>query len=677
MRHPAVWLWLSLLLAPLLLRLLGGWLESDWWGLNQLYFAPALYSIALLAVSGAVLARLNLRSSKKRNGGRAETIWTFLMSPRGAAVAALVCAALFWLLSAENHLFAAGYERIGNLSQRTTPYVHKFEFLATQLTAAVYRVTSGLSERALNDAALAVRVVSIASGAVCVWLWLSIIGKIGRSAAQRSALAAFICFGAASVLFFGAGEFQAPATLIVSLYIWLTVTLIQAQDAIKKTLSALGLILCSALGPLYLGQLAFLVPPTVFILGLGILPGVWRERIWGVLFLLTLAGLVWFVYDLASENLWVRARLALPEGKPPEFDYTMIHLTRISDLANSAFALWPLAPLALWLCARYGWNERCDHVVGSLAALALSACAWIFIADFPGGAARELSTLAPFSIPLALLAGYLWNKKPGKTEFGRRLSPALAPVAFLSFLALAPVHLSADAGVSYLDHDYQNRSERYLGGMINFRDHHFFRKEFTKADRWERKFKSGSSLFLDHDAVKGIVKRGDYSAALRRIEFLLSSHPLWAPLSSTRADIYYALGQLPEALSSIQNARQLAPGDYSYLIREGDIWQSLGAPDSALARYRLALKYVDDNPDALSRLGMLATRMGDNERARIYAYLLFEIDPANAYSYLIIGLAAYNERDLDRARRYLLHARRVGYRLAEAQFIDELLEEIR
>ncbi len=671
------WIWLGILTIPVALRFALSVIDSYWWGLNYLAFAPTYYVIILSTLFAAALGFIIFRSQQSQDTARIEQVCNFLVSNRGAALAAFVGAGIFWLLSSDSHLFASGYERIGNLAQRTTPFVHEYEYLAAHLGAQLYRLTSGINERAIVDAALVIRITSVLSGAGCIWLWLSIIARLGKNHRERAALFAFLFFGGATTLFFGVGELQAPAVFYVSLLIWLTVALLQSRGKTARAKYAMILALCAAPGPFYLAHLIFFIPPMIYIIGTGLFPGGWRERVWGTLYVAAIVALVFYLYQLGSENLWVQARLALQGGKPPEFDYSLFSVSRMFDLANSAFFLWPLAPAALGICLRYSYTERADHLVNCLGALTISAGLWIFIADFPGGAAREVTTLAPFSIPALVLAGYLWNKRVtmGLGQ-GKKLTGVLFVASVVSFLSIAPVTNSAEGSTLYLDHDYQRRSERYLGGLISFRDHYFFLEDYATADRWEQSFKAKSSVYLDHESILGMVRAGEYIASLRRLEFLLATHPHWAPLRGTQAGVYLALGRLTEAHASILKARELSPESHYFLISDGDIWQALGAPDSARTRYELAYQRVNNDPNALQRMAVRAYSERKYEQAKRYAYLLFESDFSNVYSYLMIGLVAYEEGEIERARMYLSYMQRVAPNIAEAALVNDLLAKL-
>lgn len=679
----STWFWPAILAAPLVVRFLFALIDAQWWGLNHLAFAPVYYVIILASLSALALLWIMLQPLQSQHSSRIEQVCSFLVSNRGAALAALAGGVTFWLMSSNSHLFAIGYERIGNLVQRTTPFVHEYEYLATQLTVALYQLTAGISDRALDDAALVFRITSVLSGAGCIWLWLLIIARLGKTHLERVALFAFLFFGGAATLFFGAGELQAPAVFYSSLLIWLSLTAVQSTEKPERLKYALVLALCAASGPLYLAQLVFFIPPICFILGIALFPGGRRERVWGALFLGALVALVFYVYQLGSENMWTQARLALPGGKPPEFNYNLLSLSRFFDLANSGLFLWPMAPALFWLCLRYFFFERADHLASCLGALAIAAAVWIFIADFPGGAVREVTTLAPFSIPALVLAGYLWNKsviRGASVTTGRKLTGALLVTSVASFLSIVPAMYSVEGSVRYIDHDYQRRSERYLSGLINFRDHFFFVKDFPTADHWEQNFKSKSPVYLDHESVLALVRVGQHTAALRRLEFLLATHPHWAPLRATQARVYLSLGRLTEALVSISKARELSPDSYTYLIHEGDIWRALeglGAADSARVRYETAYRWVNDDPEALMRMGMMAYEGRRFEQARRFAYLLYESDFSNVYSYLIIGLIAYQDGEVARARAYLSYMQRVAPNIPEAALVNGLLEKLK
>lgn len=671
--------WLALGTLPFLLRLLALIVDTHWWGLNALAFTSEGYSLTItgLAVITPALALYSYKHRHDTGDTTQGTLQASFLQRRGTALTlALVFGAVSFFLSADSHLFGDGYALLGSLAQHDVLFAHPLSFLADKTIALFYQPLAGVTDRALNDAGLALQTLTALSCSVSVWTWLRISARLGRNNTETLFLSVMTVFAGATLLFFGNGEFYTPAVVIISLIVLSFIAVIQAVDATKRYRAAGALALLTILAPFYLAQLIFILPGAVFMLGLGLAPGPKRERMWGILSLVTLVAIVAVIYWQARDNLWIQARIVGLSGKPPEFDYSLFSLRRLFDILNTSFILWPLFPLTLWLCVRYVWRERCDHIVGGLAILSLSSAVWVFIADFPGGSAREITTVAMFALPTSALAAYLWIKRFRNKRWFGRTTVTLSLIVALTFAALAPVYIDGEAGVQYLDHDYQNRKDRYLNGLVDFRDHYFFRKEFSKADTWEWSFRRKSPAFLDHQSLGILYNRGEYGKALDRLTLLMSTNPYWATLYSTKAAALQALGRNKQALATIDRGLELSPADVSMMTVRGNILRALKKPDSARAMYRRALKYDSHNTATRKDLGLFEIENGRPLEAERQAYLIFEDDPQSPYPFLLVGLAAYDMQKYERARRYLNVAVGRGQNMPETNLARMVLNHI-
>ncbi len=671
------WGWFLLASSPLLLRLVFTRLETNLWGLNSLAFTSNQLNFWIILLTlfffGALLfERLKKRSILQDVPRRLPSLTSRLVSLLIAVSFGLIAL----ILASDSHLFGDGYALIGALAQSDELYAHPMSYLATKTVATIYLLFDDLGGRALDNSALAISALTAICGAVSVWVWLRIARKLSNGKTEQLLLFSTALLSGASLVFFGEGEFYSPAILLVSLILLSHISMIHANTSVERYRAAGALALLSILAPFYLAQLIFILPATVFMLGIGLAPGPKRERIWGELAVLTLVAIVVALYWQAQSDLWIQARIVELSGKPPEFDYSLFSLRRLFDLLNTSFVLWPLFPLTAWLCLRYVWRERCDHIVGGLTMLTLSFAVWIFISDFPGGSAREITTVAMFSLPASLLAAYLWVKRFRDEKWFGRTTVSISILAVLSFSALAPVYIDGEAGVKYLDHDYQNRKDRYLNGLVDFRDHYYFQQEFAKADQWEWSFSRKSPAYLDHRSIKLMFNKGDYSATLNRLALLMTTNPYWASLYPTKAAALQSFGRNAEALAVIDSGLQLSPGDISMLAVRGNIFGALKKPDSAMAMYMRALRYDSHNVTTRKDLGLFYINTGNSRAAEKEGYLIFEDNPNSSYSFLLVGLAAFDRQEYDRARKYLTMAVTLGNQIPETEIARIVLDRI-
>ncbi len=671
------WGWLTLALSPLLVRLLLTVFDTNLWGLNALAFSSNWIALTLAALTLFLLVFVLFK--RNHSNGAVSGIATHLPSATGkitAPLLAVLFGAISFFLGSYSHLFGDSYSLIGALSQLEKLNVHPFAFLATKTVMASYQLLNGVTDRALNDSAIALQTLSAASGAFSIWAWLRISAKLARNKREELFLFTAAVFTGSTLLFFGSGEFYGPAVVIVSLIALSFVTMIKAETSGARYRAAGALVFLTILAPFYLAQLIFVLPATVFMLGLGLAPGPKRERIWGILSLVTLVAIVAALYWQAQSDLWIQARIVGLSGKPPEFDYSLFSIRRLFDMFNTSFILWPLFPLTLWLCLRYVWRERCDHIVGGLALLTLSFAVWTFISDFPNGSAREITTVAMFALPASFLAAYLWVKLFRQAPWFGRTTFAIGIVSALTFSALAPVYIDGEAGVKYLDHDYQQRKDRYLSGLVDFRDHYFFFREYPKADQWEWSFSRKSPAFLDHQSIRLMFSSGKYAETLNRLTLLMSTNPYWATLYSTKAAALQGLGRRRAALKTIDQGLQLTPDNIPMLLARGNILRALKEPDGAEAMYLRALEYNSHDIAVRKDLGLFYIEEGRISDAEKQAYLIFEDNPQSAYSFLLVGLVAFNRQEYDRSRQYLNVTLSRGQRSPESNLARLVLERL-
>ncbi|HSG99852.1 MAG TPA: tetratricopeptide repeat protein [candidate division Zixibacteria bacterium] len=659
-------LWLILILAPLAARLLALGMESDWWGLNHAAFYPwwlALVGVALTVALGAALWGRPLDG---------ELFWRFAGQRGGAALFALVVGAICGLSAGDHYLFGDGYWRLGNLAQLATPFAHPLEYLATWGEALLHRALPEFFDRPLNNAGLTLRLEAALGGAGAVFLWLRTIPLLLRENAGRTTLLALLLGSGVTLLFCGIGLRYAPAVALVSLSIWLYARLLLAKSVRSKSRWALALGGLALMAPLYLAQLVLLWPAVVFMIALAFSRGGRGVRMWAIISLISLTLLTALIYSAAADNPWIGARLAHLGGKPPEFNYRLLSLDRLFDLLNEALILFPLATFVGWVILSRVWRERGDLVVGGLGALTICSLVWLVISDQPGGAPREIISAAPAALAPLWLAGYLWSKNP----VGRRLNGALAAAAAGSWCVLAPVYLHSESAVAYLEHDYQTRDGRYREGIVNFRDHYFYREEFDRADKHEWSLKPKIEAYLDYVTVRDMIALGQFNEALNRLPKLITSHPYWSRPFSSHAVALRGVGRYPEALAAIDYALQLRPFEVDYHTIRGDILKDLRRYDDAEAAFLQALEFEPGMREALAHLGLMYYQMGRFNDADRIAYIIFETHPTFGYSYMIRGLTSFERGDFARAKRCFEKIRGGASTLPEWPIIEEMLADI-
>jgi tetratricopeptide (TPR) repeat protein len=149
------------------------------------------------------------------------------------------------------------------------------------------------------------------------------------------------------------------------------------------------------------------------------------------------------------------------------------------------------------------------------------------------------------------------------------------------------------------------RSREVAGQLTSFIDENFD-DEIQELSN-ELTFENSSLLGPE---VKSLLKRGNYSEALRRLknaqEMIPDSRPLLLLLGNTQR----RLGQLNEAEKTLQHAAHTFPEDSEVLNNLGNVLLDLGDYRDAEEVFRAALRLNPDDPRLLNNLG--AMRMQTN-----------------------------------------------------------------
>ena len=112
-------------------------------------------------------------------------------------------------------------------------------------------------------------------------------------------------------------------------------------------------------------------------------------------------------------------------------------------------------------------------------------------------------------------------------------------------------------------------------------------------------------------------------------------------------------GRLPEAITSLERARELAPEDLPSLLRLAKARLEQGERDAAGALYERALELEPDSAPALDGLGRVAAANGDAATAAGYFERVLELQPFATSTHHALGLAYRKLGRMDEARSHL------------------------
>lgn len=134
--------------------------------------------------------------------------------------------------------------------------------------------------------------------------------------------------------------------------------------------------------------------------------------------------------------------------------------------------------------------------------------------------------------------------------------------------------------------------------------------------------------------------------------------------------IYIEQGNNDMAISSIEKAKSLNPGDYNLILAEANIRYKLGELDKYKELIGQALDLEPDNVDLVFNLGVVANEAGDLDSAKQYYNQVIEMDPA--YERAHMNMAAMI---LDQEQGLIDEMNGLGTSAADDKRYEELRKE--
>ncbi len=96
-------------------------------------------------------------------------------------------------------------------------------------------------------------------------------------------------------------------------------------------------------------------------------------------------------------------------------------------------------------------------------------------------------------------------------------------------------------------------------------------------------------------------------------------------------------GEVENAITAVQEARKIAPGDINILLTEANLLLKLGKKDEFAALMKEAIKQDPNNPNLHFNVGVINQEQGNVEEAKSYYNKAIELDPNYADAYINLG----------------------------------------
>lgn len=96
-------------------------------------------------------------------------------------------------------------------------------------------------------------------------------------------------------------------------------------------------------------------------------------------------------------------------------------------------------------------------------------------------------------------------------------------------------------------------------------------------------------------------------------------------------------GEVENAITAVQEARKIAPGDINILLTEANLLLKLGKKEEFAALMKEAIKQDPNNPNLHFNVGVINQEQGNVEEAKNYYNKAIELDPNYADAYINLG----------------------------------------
>lgn len=103
-------------------------------------------------------------------------------------------------------------------------------------------------------------------------------------------------------------------------------------------------------------------------------------------------------------------------------------------------------------------------------------------------------------------------------------------------------------------------------------------------------------------SAKGLLKKGDVSAALERLEKIITVNPNDSVTLKKIADIFHKNNLISNAIQNLEEAKSINPEDIDILKKLGEIYLKKEDYKNAKSSYEHALKIDPNNPEILRSL---------------------------------------------------------------------------
>lgn len=184
---------------------------------------------------------------------------------------------------------------------------------------------------------------------------------------------------------------------------------------------------------------------------------------------------------------------------------------------------------------------------------------------------------------------------------------------------------------------------------------------------------SGLDLPRPDPSVPATLRPEQEAVALQQEELQLAQRfidefPGKADPLSIMANVLYRHGKASEALSFLEQARQISPRRTDIYIRMAELAFKQGELEETLAHYRRALDIQPQRPNVYSNVGNTLMMLGRYDEAVAALHRETRISPQASFAYFLLGQIYAQQGEYQKARESYEQAIRIKPRYANAYY---------
>ena len=612
-------------------------LESMW-GINHLAFLPTWWSYLYLLVVALVLYLMfgplpedRLERAVERVDG---WLWGGRIGPRLALV--VLFTLLFYVCRVETHLLGDGYTWLAVFGQGEA-YIHKLtEPGSIYLLRWLQQLLGGYTR---ETALVAFQIMSILSGAVSIWCYVSIAGKLTNDAGLRLLALSTLVFSGASLLHFGYVEFYPITWAFVAILLDLSLGRLSGTKPIWPVPVAF------VLGVLMHLQVLFFLPGVAWLLASRMKSSSLRRFGYTLFAAVGLAGIAVMVWRYNTDIGFETLILPFSTGRPPADNYTILSLPHITDIVNLLLLVYPGLLALLVVLPRATWSDFRDRTVQFLGWLSLGSVSFLMAFGAPITMGRDwdimsLTLLAPVLLLVHYLSSHRW-KPPTRFLTAYALSVGLLAIGFVA--VSTRTQPTEERFRTLLNH--RNRS-----GWVIYANHFLLKGDTARFNQHMREMNRLFPEYADLARTYRCLERGDYRQAYRLANALVSANPYEPDFLQVLGNAYGKRNSFDSAEYYYHRALSLLPYHTGILNELGQLYMQQQKYTEAVQTLTRARRISPERTFITESLALAYIYLQQLDTASALADSLFISQPNHPGAHLIKLTIGLRQNDLGIAR---------------------------